>query len=124
MFWWDWKWYLPEKKKDRKNWLHIIAFYRNLNFCKTTIGKHNFDVHVADSNGWAALLFPRANGKGEMIIYFSGLELLSLVTLKAGKKSINIATIFYQLKVWKTLKRDMPMPESWIDNTSFVGRKL
>lgn len=52
------------------NYLHIAACYVNLNLCKTLLEKHNFDVHMADNEGRAALYFSAGNGSYELLTYF------------------------------------------------------
>ena len=63
------------KTKDGKNCLHIAALYGHLNLCKTLIDKHNFDVHVADNDGWLALHFSARNGSYELVTYFADMAI-------------------------------------------------
>ena len=53
-----------------RNCLNIAALFGHLNLCKTLIDKHNFDVHMADENGWTALHYSARNGSYELVIFF------------------------------------------------------
>ena len=64
---------IHQKTNDGKNCLHIAALSGHLNLCKTLIGKHNFDVNVADNKGWTALHFSARNGSDELFTYFANM---------------------------------------------------
>ena len=54
------------------NCLHIAALYGHLNLCKIFLDNENFDVHMADNDGWTALHNAARNGSFELFSYFLG----------------------------------------------------
>ena len=71
------------QRNDGSNCLHIAALYGYLNLCKAFKDKHDFDVHVADNDGWAALNYSEKNGSYELFTYFAEMETdISLKTIK------------------------------------------
>ena len=71
------------KRNDGSNCLHIAALYGYLNLCKAFKDKHDFDVHVTDNDGWAALNYSEKNGSYELFTYFAEMETdISLKTIK------------------------------------------
>ena len=54
-----------------KNYLHIALAYSHLNLCEMLLNKHNFTMHMTDSNGWTALHYSVANGSYKLVKYFA-----------------------------------------------------
>ena len=52
------------------NCLHIAALNGHLNLCKDLVNKHNFDLHLTDNNGFAALHLSALSGNYELIKFF------------------------------------------------------
>ena len=92
------------KTINENNCLHLAALDGHLNFCKTLIEKHNFDVHMADNDGWTALHFSTKNGSYELLKYF--VDMGSYVDLKTvdGKNCLHIAALNGHLSLSQLLK--------------------
>ena len=60
------------KTYDGNNCLHIAALYGHLNLCKFFLDNENFDVHMADNDGWTALHNAARNGSFELFLYILG----------------------------------------------------
>ena len=86
-----------------RNCLHIAALYGHLNLCKTLIDKHNFDVHMADENGWTALHYSARNGSYELLTCFTGMG--SNIGLKDnfGRNSLHFAALSGHLNLCRIL---------------------
>ena len=52
------------------NCLHIAALYGHLNLCKALISDHNFNVHLADNEGFTAVHYSAYNGSYELFKFF------------------------------------------------------
>ena len=57
--------------KKGREFLHIAAFYGQLNLCKTLIKKHKLDAHVSDKNGWTAFHYSAKSGRYELNQFFT-----------------------------------------------------
>ena len=87
-----------------ENYLHIAAKHRHLSLCKTLIDKHNFDVNMADNNGWTALHFSGLNGSYELIKYFHSICTDIKLKTNRGRNILHIAAGEYKyLNFCKTL---------------------
>ena len=62
------------KTIDDNDCLHIVALSAHLHLCTTFIYNYNFDVHMADNDGWTALHFSARNGSYELITFFTYLR--------------------------------------------------
>ena len=76
---------------DGQNCLHIAANRGHLNFCKTLIDKHNFNVKRTDSNGWAALHFSAASGSYELFKFLADKETDIHLSTNDGQNCLHIA---------------------------------
>ena len=55
------------KTNDGGNCLHIAALIGHLSFCKILEDKRNFDVHMADKDGWTAPHYSARCGSYDLI---------------------------------------------------------
>ena len=103
--------YFAEMKADinlktiyGNNCLHLAALDGHLHLCKTPIEKHNFDVHMADNDGWTAFHFSARNGNYQLLKYF--VDMGSDVDLKTidGKNCLHIAARNGHLSLCQLLK--------------------
>ena len=58
------------KTKTGINCLHMAAENGYLDLCKALIDNHNFDLHIADNDGYTALHFSAISGNSELFTYF------------------------------------------------------
>ena len=89
------------KTNEGVNCLHIAAFNRHLNLCKTLINKHSFDVQMADNNGWTALHYSAKKGSYELVRLF--VEKGTDIDLKTndGSNCLHIASHYGHLNLCK-----------------------
>ena len=82
------------KTIDDNDCLHIAALSGHLHLCTTFIYNCNFDVHMADNDGWTALHFSARNGSYELITIFTYLG--SNINLKKndGSNCLHIAALY------------------------------
>ena len=73
------------KNNDGWNCGRIASIYGHLNLCSKFIGKHNFNVHFADNNGWTALHFSAKNGNYELITFFTNMGADIKLKTNSGK---------------------------------------
>ena len=58
------------KTKSGANCLHMVAMNGNLDFCKTLLKKHNFNVAIADDHGRKPLHYSAMSGSYELFQFF------------------------------------------------------
>ena len=91
------------KTNDGRNCLHIAAVYGHLNLCKTFIFRHNFDVHMADNDGWTALHHSSKNGSYELVTYFADMGINIDCKDNLGWNCLHIAALYGHLNICKAL---------------------
>ena len=91
------------KTNNGQNCLHIAAVYGHLNLCKTLIDNHNFDVHMADKNGWTGLHHSARNGSHELVKYFADIGTDINLKTSNGENCLHIAALYGHLNLCKTL---------------------
>ena len=79
------------KNDDGQNCLHIAAQHGHLNFCKTLNDKHNFDVHIADKDGWTALHYSARSGSYDLLTYFADMGTHIYLKDNDGRNCLHIA---------------------------------
>ena len=85
------------------NCLHIAASYGKLNLCKLLVDKFNFDVSMADSNGWKAHHHSARNGCVKLFAYFANMGLNIQCQTKSGWNCLIIAVFYGNLKLCREL---------------------
>ena len=85
------------------NCLHIATNNRHLYLCKKLIDKHNFDVDMPDSNGWAALHHSARNGSYDLVKYFGDRGADINLADASGMNCLHIAAKYGHLNLCKTL---------------------
>ena len=85
------------------NCLHIAALSGNLSLCKILIDKHNFDMHMVDNDGCAALHHSARNGSYELVTYFAGEGTDINLKNKNGINCLHIAAMYGHLNLCKKL---------------------
>ena len=91
------------KTNDGKNCLHIATFSGQLNICKMLVEKHNFDVHMTDNYGWAALHTGAQSGNYELVSYFADMGTDINLKTDDGKNCLHIAACSGYLNLCKLL---------------------
>ena len=106
---------------DEKSCLHIAALFGHLKLCKTLKNKHNFDVNLADKNGWTALHFSARNGNYELVTYFVHMGTNIFVKTNDGKNCLHIAALFGHLKLCENLTNNHIFDENSADNNGWTA---
>ena len=86
-----------------RNSRHVATIYGHLHLCKTLINKHNFDVHMADNDGWTALHFSAKSGSPELLRIFADMGSDIKLQTKDGKNCLHIAAVCGHLNICKIL---------------------
>ena len=86
-----------------KNCFHIAACYGHLNLCKKLKEKHDFDVNLADNNGWTALHFSARSGNNELLKYITDKGTDIKLETADGKNCFHIAVREGHFHLSKTL---------------------
>ena len=79
------------KTNDGKNCFHIAACYGHLNLCKKLKEKHDFNVNLADNNGWTALHFSARSGNNKLLKYLTDKGTDIKLETADGKNCFHIA---------------------------------
>ena len=109
------------KTNDGSNCLHIALLYGYLNLCKALKDKHNFDVHVPDDGGWAALHYSARNGSYELLTYFAEMEAdINLKTIN-GNTCLHLAALDGHLDLCKTLIEKHNLDVHMADNDGWTA---
>ena len=91
------------KTYDGRNCFHITADYGQLTLCKTLINKHNFNVQIANNDGWTALHYSPNNESYELVNFFSKVETDINLKTSDGRNCFHIAADNGNLTLCKTL---------------------
>ena len=92
------------KDNDGQNCLHITAEYGHLNLCKSLKDKRNFDVHMADKQGWEALHYSALNSSYDLFTYFVDMGADIYLKDNDGRNCLHIPAQYGHLKLCKFLK--------------------
>ena len=92
------------KTNDGKNCLHIAALYGQMNLCKRLKDEHDFDVCVADNDGWTALHYSTRSGTYSLITYFVDMGTDIYLKTNYGKNCLHIAALYGHLNLCKALE--------------------
>ena len=87
----------------RWNCLHIAAQNGHLKLCQILIDRHNFDIHLADKDGWTAIHHSARNGKYELVEYFTDMGICIESKVYSGLNCLHIAAQNGHLKLCKKL---------------------
>ena len=85
-----------------RNCLHIAALHGHLNLSKTLIDEDNFDVQMADNDGWRALHYSTRNGSYELFTFFVDKGSDVHIKTKNGTNCLHIASLYGHLNLCKT----------------------
>ena len=91
------------KTNDGQNCLHTAADNAHLNFCKTLIEEHNFDVQETDCDGWKALHWSCRSGSYELVTFFANKGTDIQLKTHSGQNCLHIAAEYGHLNLCKTL---------------------
>ena len=93
------------KCKNSLEWncLHIAAQNGHLKLCQILIDRHNFDIHLADKDGWTALHHSARNGSYELVKYFSNIGTFIESKVYGGLNCLHIAAQNGHLKLCEKL---------------------
>ena len=85
------------------NCLHKAAFVGHLDLCKALVEMQNFNLDMADDDGWTAFHFAARKGSDELIAYF--IDMGSNVHLETNdrKNCLHIAALYGHLNLCKIL---------------------
>ena len=78
--------------------------YGHLNLCKTLKDKHNFDVHLADKEGWTALHYSARYGNYDLFTYFVDMGADIYLKSNDGRNCLHIAAWDGHFSLFKILK--------------------
>ena len=92
------------KSRRGSNCFHIAAWYGHLNLCKILQDKHNFNVHMADDDGWTAFHFSARYGSYELIRYFADIRTDIYLKNNDGCNCLHIAARYGHLNLCNILK--------------------
>ena len=108
------------KTNDGKNCLHIAAFYGHLRLCKTFLKKHEFDVHMADDEGFKAIHFSAQSSSYQFVTFFlnEGTDILNKT--KTGMNCLPTAATNGHLNLCKTLVNNHNFDVNITDNLGFT----
>ena len=91
------------KTKDGLNCLHIAACHGHLNLCKTLINEINFDVNIADDEGWTALHRSAQSGNDELFGFIADKGTDVFLKTKGGQNCLHIASLSGDLNLCNIL---------------------
>ena len=94
---------IQSKDNFGQNCLHIAAAYNHLYLCEILLNKHNFNMHMTDSNGWTALHYSVVNGSYKLVKYFSDLGADIYLKDNLGQNCLHIAAFSGHLNLCKIL---------------------
>ena len=112
---------INRKTNDGQNCLHFAAFYGHLNLCKLLLEKHNFDVNLADHNGWTALHCSLHNGSYELVKYFAAIGTDINLKTNKGKNCLHIAALGGHFNLCKMLIEKHKFDVNVADNRGFTA---
>ena len=101
--------------------LHIAALKRHLDLFKTLINKHNFNIDMADNEGFTALHRSAANGIYELVNFFSDTGLNIHQEAKIGGNCLHTAAAYVHLNLCKTLINKHDFDVDMTDNEGFTA---
>ena len=90
------------KTNNGKNCLYICGLYGRMPLCKTDKDSFNFNLHIANNNGWSAMNFSARSGSYKLVKYSPGKW--TNIDLKTNDRNNcrHIAVFYGHLKLWKT----------------------
>ena len=91
------------KTEDGLNCLHIAACHGHLNLCKTLINEINFDVNIADDEGWTALHRSAQSGNDELFGFIADKGTDVFLKTKGGQNCLHIASLSGDLNLCNIL---------------------
>ena len=109
------------RTKDGKNCLHIAALYGHFKLCKTFVDKLNFNVHMADHDGWIAFHFAARKGSYELVRYFANMGTDLDLKTNDGKNCLHIAVLYGHLNLCKMLVEKYGFDIDTADNDGWAA---
>ena len=91
------------KTEDGLNCLHIAACHGHLNLCKTLVNEINFDVNIADDEGWTALHRSAQSGNDELFGFIADKGTDVFLKTKGGQNCLHIASLSGDLNLCNIL---------------------
>ena len=109
------------KVNDGANYLHLTALNRHLDLCKALINKHNFNIDMADNDGFTALHRSAESGIYDLVNLFSDTGLNIYQETKVGGNCLHIAAAYGHLDLCKTLIDKNNFDVDTTDNQGFTA---
>ena len=109
------------KTYDGRNCFHIAADYGHLTLCKTLINKHNFDLQLADKDGWTALHYSARNGTYELVKFFADMGTDVNLKINLGWNCLHIAALYGHLNLCKKLINKHNFDAQIVNNDGWTG---
>ena len=109
------------KTNDGRNCVHIAADYGHLTLCKTLINKHNFDLQLADKDGWTALHYSARNGTYELVKFFADMGTDVNLKINLGWNCLHIAALYGHLNLCKKLINKHNFDAQIVNNDGWTG---
>ena len=91
------------KTEDGVNCFNIAASNGHLNLCKTLINEINFDVNIADDEGWTALHRSAQSGNDELFGFIADKGTDVFLKTKGGQNCLHIASLSGDLNLCNIL---------------------
>ena len=103
------------------NCLHIAAVSGHVSLCKSLINMHNFDLNIANNNGFTALHCSAQNGSYELLKFFveKGTNIFSKT--ERGMNCLHIAALSGHLDLCKTLINEHNFDVNMTDSEGFTA---
>ena len=106
---------------DGKNCLYIAAIHGHINLCKALINERNFDMHMANNDGWVALHFSARNGSYELVTFFTSVGIDVNLKTNDEKNCLHIAALYGHLNLCKKLKDKFKLDVHITDNDGWTA---
>ena len=106
---------------DGKNCLYIAAIHGHINLCKALINERNFDMHMANNDGWVALHFSARNGSFELVTFFTSVGIDVNLKTNDEKNCLHIAALYGHLNLCKKLKDKFKLDVHITDNDGWTA---
>ena len=109
------------KTKNGKNCLHLAAFSGHIDLCNTLINELNFDLNMADNEGFTALHYSVLNGSYELLKFFLDQGSDILLKTEIGMNCLHIAAQKGYLNFCKALINEFNFDVNIFDNEGWTS---
>ena len=101
--------------------LHIAAFNRQLNFCKTLIKEYKFDKDMADNSGCTALHHSAGSGVYDLVQFFTDNRTDIYLKNKFGHNCLHISAFCGHLSLCKKLIERFDFDKDMTDHAGWTA---